>query len=114
MTLSKIIIGDRGRLAQLLPGQGNNQQARASDVNTVIDAVNALESNAVVTPTASPAAVVDSSGGTPGSAPFTLAAITQVANTGSADVAPVADAISKLAAEIALIKTALIASGVLV
>ncbi len=38
--LKKIVISSRGRVAQLEPGCGNNQQARASDLNTVIDAVN--------------------------------------------------------------------------
>lgn len=46
-------------------------------------------------------ALTDSSGGTPGA---TLAAITQAANAGSADVAPVKNAIASLAAELALIK----------
>lgn len=43
-------------------------------------------------------AITDSSGGTAGSAPYTIAAITQAANAGSADIAPTANAIAKLAA----------------
>jgi len=39
MSLNKIVTSSRGRLAQLLLGQGNNQQARASDVNTIIDGI---------------------------------------------------------------------------
>ncbi len=44
MALDKIVVGDKGRIAQLTPGAGNNQQARASDLNTVIDEINAIES----------------------------------------------------------------------
>jgi hypothetical protein len=45
--------------------------------------------------------LTDSSGGTPAT---TIAAITQVANAGSADVGPTADAIASLAAQLAKIK----------
>lgn len=39
--LQKIVTASKGRLSQLLPGVGNNQQVRASDLNTVIDYLNA-------------------------------------------------------------------------
>lgn len=45
--------------------------------------------------------LTDSSGGTPGA---TLAAITQAANAGSADVGPVKNAIASIAAQLELIK----------
>lgn len=46
-------------------------------------------------------ALTDSSGGTPGS---TLAAVTNSANAGSADVAPVKNAIASLAAQLELVR----------
>lgn len=39
-TLDRIITAPEGRTSQLIKGPGNNQQARASDVNRVIDEVN--------------------------------------------------------------------------
>ncbi len=40
--LNRITTTDRGRVSELQLGQGNNQQARASDVNPIIDKVNVL------------------------------------------------------------------------
>ena len=60
----------------------------------------ASASQAAVTQTQT--ALTDSSGGT---AATTLAAITNAANAGSADVAPTANAIASLAAELAKVKT---------
>jgi hypothetical protein len=55
-------------------------------------------------------ALTDSSGGT---ANNTIAAITQAANPGSADVGPTADAIADLAAKVNEIRTALVNHGLL-
>ncbi len=43
MSLTRIVTQSKGRLAQLQLGVGNNQEVRASDLNTVIDEVNAIE-----------------------------------------------------------------------
>lgn len=40
MSLTNITTASKGRLNQLVLGVGNNQQARASDLNTVINALN--------------------------------------------------------------------------
>ena len=40
--LSPIVTQSRGRIAQLIPGVGLNQQARASDVNQIISFLNNL------------------------------------------------------------------------
>ena len=42
--LNPIVTQSKGRVAQLELGQGNNQQARASDVNQIIDYLNARAS----------------------------------------------------------------------
>ena len=103
MTLSKIVIGDRGRIAQLLPGAGNNQQVRASDLNTVIDYINDL---VVVTAETAPVDLTDNSGGTPAD---TIAVIGATYDQGE-----VADAVASLATKVNAIITALTNAGILV
>jgi len=47
--LTKIVTSDIGRGAQLKYGPGNNQYARASDVNPIIDYVNSHDSGTIGT-----------------------------------------------------------------
>lgn len=71
---------------------------------------NAADEWKAVAPSAASADLTDSSGGT---ANGTIAAITQAANAGSADVGPVKDAIADIAADLATIKAALRTHGII-
>ena len=68
-------------------------RAASADQTAVTDDTGGSVADAVAAIVTAPTALTDSSGGTPAS---TIAAITNSANAGSADVAPVANAISQL------------------
>lgn len=62
MSLSKISTG-RGRQAQLKPGVGNNQFARASEFNPVVDLLNGLMGSNASTASASSTPTINAASG---------------------------------------------------
>lgn len=77
--LQPIVITSQGRVSQLELGVGNNQQARASDVNPIIAYLNALAGvNSVVSGTASNTQTINATSGK-----FTTATLTTSPTSGT-------------------------------